>query len=184
MMASITQNDPNWRFVTLFVRSGHSYRQHEGSHRRNRKKAEEGACCQYGVQSPSVINIAESVSQGICLLPAWTSCFRFGLKWNLWIYEMKSGWRGGSIGRALGGLKRSKGPRFESRQEHKNTASFSESKMLCWLHVVDVPPTPLCIRTHKNDHVGTLKILSVVHIRVRWITDTQKDPACSLLTGG
>ena len=35
--------------------------------------------------------------------------------------------------------------------------SFSEEKMLCWLVVV-VPNPPVCIRTHKNYHVRTLKI--------------------------
>ena len=41
--------------------------------------------------------------------------------------------------------------------------------------------TPVCIRTHKNDHARTLAIMYVVHVKV-WcrITETQKDPACTL----
>ena len=35
-----------------------------------------------------------------------------------------------------------------------------------------------CIRTHKKDHVRTLKILQV-NVRVRWITETRKDQACT-----
>ena len=47
---------------------------------------------------------------------------------------------------------------------------------------LSVCPSPVCIRTHKNDHVRTLKkILSVVkgNVRVRWIMETLKDPACT-----
>ena len=68
-------------------------------------------------------------------------------------------WRGGSVGRALDS--RSKGPRLEPclRQEHK--------KILCEIfQIKNVVLTrcrcaqpPMCIRTHKNDHVRTLKIL-------------------------
>ena len=43
---------------------------------------------------------------------------------------------------------------------------------------------PLCVYAHTRmityaRHVKDL----VVHVRVQWITETQKDPACTLLTG-
>ena len=57
----------------------------------------------------------------------------------------------------------------------KSYESFSESKCPVLLLVC---PTPVCMRMHKNDHVKD----PVVHVRVRWITETQKDPAYTLLT--
>ena len=39
-------------------------------------------------------------------------------------------------------------------------------------------PTPVCIRTHKNDHVRTLKI-PVVHVKFRGLRKKRKDPACT-----
>ena len=49
---------------------------------------------------------------------------------------------------------------------------------------LSVCPTPVCIRTHKIDHVHTLKILWSLSLSVLWITETRKDPACTLLTVG
>ena len=56
---------------------------------------------------------------------------------------------------------------------------------------MSVCPTLVCIRTHKNDHVRSFKILQsksefdpVVQVRVRWIAETRKDSACTLLTEG
>ena len=56
-------------------------------------------------------------------------------------------------------LRDPKDPRFEARPEHKKSfESISESKFSeCGL-VGSVCPTPMCIRTHKNDHVRTFKI--------------------------
>ena len=57
---------------------------------------------------------------------------------------------------------------------------FSESIiMLCWLAVGGVLNPPVCIRTHRNDHVND----PAVHVRVRWVTDTRKDPTCTCRTG-
>ena len=83
--------------------------------------------------------------------------------------------RGRSIGRVSDS--RSKGPRFESRQKHKEYLwFFSESKMLCWL-ALGVPNLRVHTHTHKNDHVRTHVKDPVVHITVRWITETRKEPA-------
>ena len=40
--------------------------------------------------------------------------------------------------------------------------------------------------SHKNDHVVCTLYAKdpVVHIRVRWIMEARKDPACTLLTEG
>ena len=43
--------------------------------------------------------------------------------------------------------------------------------------------TPVSISTQKNIHVTHVKDLAV-HVRVRQITETRKDPACTLLTEG
>ena len=90
-------------------------------------------------------------------------------------------WRGGSIGRASNS--RSKGPRFDFHQEHKkNLWLFTESKMLCWL-AVGVPNPH--VYKHAQEWSRTHIKDPVVHVRVRRITETQKDPACTLLlTGG
>ena len=48
----------------------------------------------------------------------------------------------------------------------------------CCADSLSVFPSPVCIRTHKNDHIKD----PVVHVRVRWITKTRTDPA-SRLTG-
>ena len=55
--------------------------------------------------------------------------------------------------------------------------SIAESKNEC-ADALSVSPTPVCIglHTNNNDHARTLKILEPI-IRVRWITETQKDPA-------
>ena len=95
-------------------------------------------------------------------------------------HDQRSGWWGGSIGRASDS--RSKALRFKSRQEHKKKiVSFSKSKLLRWLAVG--VPNP-CVHTHSQDWSHTHVIDPVVHVRVLWITETRKDPACTLLTGG
>ena len=48
--------------------------------------------------------------------------------------------------------------RFESRSEHKKTVTVFPSQKCC-TDSLSVCPTPVCIRTHQNDHVRTLKIL-------------------------
>ena len=48
--------------------------------------------------------------------------------------------------------------RLESRQEHKKKLWIFPSKKCC-ADSLSVYPTPVCIRTQKNDHVCTLKIL-------------------------
>ena len=81
------------------------------------------------------------------------------------------------------------------------TSSFSESKVLYWL-AVGVSTVIWCaqyscvwIRTHMNYHVRThvKDPVVYVHVRVRYITETRKDPACTwnnmtitvkFLTGG
>ena len=40
--------------------------------------------------------------------------------------------------------------------------------------------TPVCTRTHKNDHVRTVKI-HVFHVRARWITEMRNDPGHALV---
>ena len=52
----------------------------------------------------------------------------------------------------------------------------------CCADSVSVCPTPVCIRTHKNDHARTLKD-PVIHVRIRWITETRKDPKYTCRTG-
>ena len=54
------------------------------------------------------------------------------------------GWRGGSLGRASDS--RSKGPRFESRQEHKKQLWVFPSQKCA--NSLSVCPTPVCIYTH------------------------------------
>ena len=43
------------------------------------------------------------------------------------------------------------------------------------------PPHSVCIRTHMNDQLRTLQILSVVHVIVLRITETRNEPASTLL---
>ena len=71
----------------------------------------------------------------------------------------KTGWRGGSIARASDS--RSKDQRFEPRQEHNKhimIGVFFRVKNIVLTHRRCAQP-PVCIRTHKNDQVRTLKIL-------------------------
>ena len=62
-------------------------------------------------------------------------------------------------------------------QAQEQNVSFSESKMLCWLTPsLSVCPTPVCIGTHKNDHLPHVKLKdAVINDRVWWFTETQKD---------
>ena len=65
-------------------------------------------------------------------------------------------WHSGLIVRASTRDPKTRGsnPVWSTRQI---CVSFSESK--CCADSLSVCPTPVCIRTHKNDHVRTLKIL-------------------------
>ena len=47
-------------------------------------------------------------------------------------------------------------------------------------HPSPYPQIRMCTRTHDNNHVRTLKD-PVVHVRVRRIMETRKDPACTLI---
>ena len=85
---------------------------------------------------PSQIGCADSLS--VCPTPLCTQ------RWHV-----------GSVVRALDW--RSKGRRFESRQEHKNNWVFLSLKGCA--DSLSVSPTPVCIRMHTKDHVSTLKIL-------------------------
>ena len=55
------------------------------------------------------------------------------------------------------------------------------SNPMCWLGVG--VPNP-CVYTRAQEWSCTHIKDPVVYVRVRWITETQKDPACTLLTGG
>ena len=83
-----------------------------------------------------------------------TWCF-IGVKkaWNI------SKWWGGSIGRALNS--RSKDPGFKPwpRQEQKNNWWEFFRVKKCYADSLSECPTPVCIHTHTNRHVHTLKIL-------------------------
>ena len=105
---------------------------------------------------------------------------RFELIWKDWdksapinivIIIINGVMAGGSIGRESD--LRSKGQRFKPRQEHKNKfwEIFRVKYILYWHDSLSTCPTPVCMHTHKNDHVRTLKILYVVHVRVWWITE-------------
>ena len=85
----------------------------------------------------------------------------------------------GSVGRASD--LRSKDLRFEPCQEHKKNVKVFPSQKCC-ADSLSACPTPECIRTHKNDHVRTLRVLQPMS-RVQWITETRKDPACTSRTG-
>ena len=65
-------------------------------------------------------------------------------------------WRDGSTRKASGS--RSKGPRFESRQEHEKYLWVCPSQKR-YADLLSVCPTPVCIRTYKNDYVRTRKNL-------------------------
>ena len=80
-----------------------------------------------------------------------------------WVWR-KNAWGdgGGSIGRALGWrLYEINDPRFKPRREHR----------------IQAP----CLHTHAQEWSRTLAKDPVVHVRGRWITETRKDPACTLL---
>ena len=44
--------------------------------------------------------------------------------------------------------------------------------------------TPVCVYACIADHLLTHVKDPVVHVSVQWITETRKDPACTLLTEG
>ena len=71
---------------------------------------------------------------------------------------------------------RFKDPRFEPRQEHKKNVSFSESKMFCWL--VGLPN--LCVYASTRMITYARYSDPAVHVKVRWISETQKDPGMHL----
>ena len=56
---------------------------------------------------------------------------------------------------------------------------FSESKKFVLTRCRCTQPH-VCIRTHKNDRSRTRVKDPVVLVRVRWIAETRKDPACTL----
>ena len=93
----------------------------------------------------------------------------------------RTGWRGGSIGWASDS--RSKHPRFEPCHEYKKHLwEFfpSPNLRLCWL-AVGVPKPH--VYTHAYEWSRTHAKDPVVHVRVQWITETRKDPACTCRTG-
>ena len=111
----------------------------------------------------------------------WDNCMSPGRRMGHSSAALSAGVMGGSIGRASDS--RSKGPRFESRQEHKKKiVSFSESRILCWLAVG--VPNPRVV-THAQEWSRTHVLGPVVHVRVRWNTETRNAwPRCNLLQGG
>ena len=122
---------------------------------------------------PSVVSLAARPIRGGLVVGIAVSFYRCVVWWT--------GWLGGSVGRALNS--RSKYPGFKPgpvRSTRKMCERFSESKMLCWL-AVGVPNPRVYThsyewsRTHVKDHV--------IHVRVRWITETRKDTACTCSTG-
>ena len=63
---------------------------------------------------------------------------------------------------------RTRDPKIRGSNPSRSTRkSFPESK--CCADSLSVCPTPVCLRTHKNDHVRTLKIPQSMS-RVWWIT--------------
>ena len=109
---------------------------------------------------------------------------RHGWRWTAWTPSSGPGWkdhlssawswtthvafRGG--GSSIGIQRRTKIQ--WPRQEHKkNLWVFLSQKMLCRFAV--------CTCTHKNDHVCAHVKDPEVHVRVRWITEARKDPACT-----
>ena len=67
---------------------------------------------------------------------------------------------------------RSDDPKFEPSQELTKNLRGCHSQT-CYADSLSVCPTP---RTHVKD--------PVVHVRVLWIAETRKNPACTLLTEG
>ena len=59
--------------------------------------------------------------------------------------------------------------------------TFSESKTLCFLAAVLVSNPR--VYTHAEEGPRTHVKDPVVHVKVRWVTETRKDPACTSRTG-
>ena len=85
------------------------------------------------------------------------------LEWHVCVYITGSSicwwrWRGGSVGRASASIKiqRTK-VRIASGAQEQFVIVYPSQKWCADL--LSVCPTPACIRTHKNDHVRTLKTL-------------------------
>ena len=109
---------------------------------------------------------------------------------GLWIsgstlYQL-TGWRNCSIGIALNS--RSKDPGVQTRpgREHKKHVwelffRFKNAVLTrCrWVWCAQPPR----VYTHANKWTHTHIKDTVVHVRVRWITETGKDPACTCRTG-
>ena len=75
-------------------------------------------------------------------------------------------------------------PRSEVRTPSGTHKSIKNPSQTSCADSLSVCPTPcVYIRTLKGDPVRTFTD-PVVHVRVRWITETRKDPARTLLTGG
>ena len=70
------------------------------------------------------------------------------------------------------------------RNTRKNIEFFRSKKKNVVLTRCRCVHPPKCIRTPKNDHIRTFKIRPVVHVRVRWIIETRKYPACTLISKG
>ena len=89
------------------------------------------------------------------------------------------GWWGGSIGRAS-----TQDPKTRGLNPFRSTitkfVSYLRVKMLCWL-IVSVPNPR--VYTHAYEWPRTHVKDPVVRVRVWWITEAWKDPACTRRTG-
>ena len=104
------------------------------------------------------------------------------LHWKEIILKVKTGSRGTSVGRASD--LRSKDRRFEPcvcvRSTRKICESFSQSKALCWF-AVGVPNPHVYTHAYSWSRCTHVKD-PVVRVRVWWIMETRKDPACALIS--